>query len=210
MSTWWCLGSSRAQRSCIRKQHAADVTRQRAVKGRSSSAGVLKKIYDETLKWCLNSSPSFPSKHCVQVEKGNKHTAEVGDTALASVFTAAWLCVFTVRASVLQAAAQKPSLALRTQRLTMRNWRFNNLYWRCPSLIAATWWEGDEKCHLKMNEVRCDPRFCNIFYQWAAAAHGQNPGSGRGTAANANVAVTTPWVLRNNRRAMVGGKFKKK
>lgn len=58
---------------------------------------------------CLNRLASFPSKHSVQVEKGNKHTTLVGESAVASVFTAPWFSVFTLRGSALQAAAQSPT-----------------------------------------------------------------------------------------------------
>lgn len=126
----------------------------------------------------------------VQVEKGNKHAREVGKTALAWVFTSAWLCVFTLRGSAMQAGALCAPLALRTQRLTMRNWRFDNLYRCCPSLIAATWWAGDEKWHLK--KMKPGVIFGSVtFYQQEAAARRQNPGSARRTAANADLAVIT-------------------
>lgn len=57
----------------------------------------------------------------------------------------------------------------------------------CSDLVGRRWKMPPQK-----NEARCDPPVCNIFYNQQAAAHGQNPGSARRTAANADVSVITP------------------
>lgn len=130
--------------------------------------------------------------HSAGGKREQTHNRRGRDCDGLTVYRRPTLCVYTERFCAAGCSTKAP-LALRTQRLTMRNWRFNNLYWCCPSLIAATWWAGDEKCHLKKMKPGCDPRVCNIFYRREAAARRQNPGSARRTAANADVAVITPW-----------------